>query len=476
MHNSKLIALLKTFDSKELREFKDFVSSPFYNKSEELVQFYSYLKKIAPGFPIKKTEREIAYTSVFPKLPYDEKHLNYLMSFLLKLTEKYIGIKKYESKGILPDYHILASCVDRDLPKHYQNLYQRSLAKLEKGALRDASFHYQKYLLADSADQFFQKQKLRRMDKNLQYATDNLDLFYLSNKLKNACEMLDRQKVLSAEYQHNMIKEVAQYLAEKDHDQYPPIAIYYQIFLTLTRENGESHFEKLKQLLHVHFDKINADEMKHMYLAALNFCIRKVRKKEEQYVEEAFDLFRKGIENKILYENNHLSPWTFKNVVKLGLRLKRFEWTEQFIINYEKHLAEEFRQNALNYNLADLFYYKKELGKALEYLQKVEYSDVFYALHSKVMLLKIYYEMNEEEALFNLLASFRIYLKRNKLISNEIRIPYQNFISSLNQIAKADKKQLPNIKEKIVTTELLTDRNWLLQIFEKPNPPASNSR
>ena len=321
-------------------------------------------------------------------------------------------------------------------------------------------------MLLDVADRFFQKQKLRRFDKNLQYASDNLDLFYLSAKLKYTCEMLDRQKVLSADYQNAMIEEVANYLENTPHDQHPSIAIYYQIFLTLTKENGEAHFEKLKQLLNIHFNRISPKEMKHMYLATLNFCIRKVRKKEEKFVKEAFDLFLRGIETRLLYENDHLSPWTFKNVVKLGLRLKQFDWTEQFILKYQNHLSEEFRQNALNYNLADLFYYKKDLGKALEYLQKVEYSDVFYALNSKEMLLKIYYEMNEEEALHNLLASFRIYLKRNKLISDTIRLPYQNFISLLSQTVKSEPKQSSVLIEKIKNTESLTARNWLLQIYE----------
>ena len=44
MHNSKLIELLKSFSASELREFKDFVASPFFNKNEELSLFYAYLK------------------------------------------------------------------------------------------------------------------------------------------------------------------------------------------------------------------------------------------------------------------------------------------------------------------------------------------------------------------------------------------------------------------------------------------------
>lgn len=70
-------------------------------------------------------------------------------------------------------------------------------------------------------------------------------------------------------------------------------------------------------------------------------------------------------------------------------------------------------------------------------------------LNSKEMLLKIYYERNEVEALYNLLAFFRNYLKRNKLISKNIRLPYQNFISLLTQTVKSEPPQRSVIKEKL---------------------------
>ena len=466
MHNSKLIGLLSTFSTSELREFKDFVASPFFNKNEELVLFYGYLKKIAPNFPLKKIARENVFAALYKGKKYNEKHLNYLMSFLLKLAEQYIGYSRYKAQGILPEYHILSSSLDRQLDKHYQNVYQKAKKKLDSNPLRDTEYYYQYFLLSQVADRQFGMQKVRRYDANIQEAADKLDLFYLSQKLKYACEMLDREKTLSVKYQQFMLKEITQYLEYLDQEISPGIAIYYQIYLTLTAENGDQHFEKLKTLMGQHTSKFSQFELKEMYLMALNYCIRKVREKDDRYVEEAFTLFKNGIENKLLYENNLLSPWTFKNTIKLGLLLKQFDWTEEFIKKYKDDLDEETRDNALNYNLADLYYYKKDLEKAQDLLQRVEFSDVFYALSSKVMLLKIYFEKQEEEALYSLLASFKVYLRRNKLISNNVRQTYQNFISLLSQIAKGNLRNAAKLREKIINTELLTDRNWLLQLLE----------
>ncbi len=466
MEKSKLIELLSTFTSSELRAFKDFVASPFFNKNEELILLYDYLKKNAPSFPTKKLRREYVYAVLFKDQPYSEKHLNYLMSFLLKLAEKFIGYTKYQDQGILVDYHILSSCLDRQLSKHYQSIYQKSLSRLEQNPLRDTEYYYQKLLLSQVADKHFGLQKIRRYDSSIQEASDNLDLFFLSQKLKYACEMLDREKTLSVKYEQLMLEEVKLYLEHFDQRDYPAISIYYRIFLTLTEENGDGHFEELKALLHEHTNRFSQFELKEMYLMALNFCIRKIRIKDERYVEEAFTLFKEGIENKSLYENNLLSPWTFKNTIKLGLKLQKFDWIENFILTFKDDLDESIRENALNYNLADLYYYKKDLDKAQDLLQRVEFNDVFYALSSKFMLLKIYFEKDEEEALFNLLASFKIFLRRNKLISNNVRQTYLNFIRLLHKIVKKTPNATEKLKAEITNTELLIDRNWLLEAVD----------
>ncbi|MEM9820764.1 MAG: hypothetical protein AAF985_06820 [Bacteroidota bacterium] len=465
MDNSKLISLLRTFSTKEIREFKDYVASPFFNKNQELVLFYEQLRKLAPKFPLKKIKREVIYQTVFPKQPYDEKHLNYLMSFLLKLAEQYIGYQQYSQQNILKNQHILQSCIERDLEKHYQNIYNKAQAALEKLPYRDHDFYFQQYLLAAIGNRHFKKKRIRKFDPHLQETADYFDWYYLSNKLKLSCEMLDRQKFLSANYQQSLMEEIDQFLTLHPIDNIPPIAIYYCIFQMLTKEDGSPYFNQLKGLLDQHFHHFQKEEMMEMYLYAINFCIRKIREKKEHYVEETLNLYLKTIEDGLLFENSLLSPWTYKNVVKLGLRLQRFDWTETFILKYNPYIKEDFRSNSLHLNLADLFYYKKDYDQALSNLNKVALSDVFYTLQAKVMLLKIYYETKEEEALYSLIASFRIFLKRNKLISNNVRKTYHNFNHLLHQLLKENK--LEETRQLIINTQLLTDRQWLLDVCQQ---------
>ena len=467
MKNSKLIDLLKTFDSKELREFRDFVKSPFFNKNQELVLFYDYLKKIAPKFSEKKIDRNVVYQSLFPQKKYDDKHFKYLMSFLLKLAEKYVGLKAYQNQKLLPDFHILESFIDRNLEKHFQQNYQKAASQFNTPTKSNTNFYYHQYLLADISNQHFLSQKIRKYDTRLQSASDYLDLFFLAKKLKYSCEILDRHQSISGEYSIGMFDEISDYLESNNFDAHPTINIYYHILKILSSKNTGHFFEKLKELLFDNFDDITKDEMQTMYFLTINFCVRKVRQGEKKYVEELLLLYEKGIETQILFDNEFLSPWTYKNVVKLGLGLNKFDWTENFIHKYNSSLPEPFQKDALQFNLADLYYYKNDLDKALEHLRNVEFSDIYYTLGAKVILLKIYFELNEQEALLSLLASFNIYLKRNKLISNEIIQTYQNFVKILNILNRRKPKDFEKLESLINDTPLLVSKNWLIKQFEK---------
>ena len=351
----------------------------------------------------------------------------------------------------------------RNLDKHYNNLYAKTKKKLERYPFRDAEYYYQLYRMADIANMYFDNQKIRKYDEALQLASDNLDLFFLSSKLKYSCEMLDRRRILSSDYHTRMLGEILSYIEGKPYEQIPSIYIYYLILLTLTKENVDEPFDRLKGMLDRHALHFNIEELKRIYLHAINFCIQRIRMGERKYIGECLNLYIQGIEQKVMLENGYISPWTFKNIIKLALQIKGFDWTENFILNNQTNLATEFRNDVLHYNLADLYLHKQDYSSAQQSLIRVGYSDIHMLLDSKIMLLRIYYETDEEEALLALIASFNILLKRNKHISNNVRLTYQNFLQILHGLVKKDKKLIPELRTKMNDTQLLTSRSWLMQ-------------
>lgn len=464
MENSKLFLLLKTFNTSELRAFKDFVESPYFNKKEELVRLYAYFKKLASkGFPTAKLQRQVVFEYLYPGKPYDEKQLNYDMSLLLRLAERFLSIQHAEINQFMPDYQLLSAYVQRNLNKNYEYVFQRASYQLSQSVYQNDEYYYQQHLLADMADAYFLMQNERRFDVALQEASDFFDQFYVARKLKYLCKLLDRQRTIASNYQLHFLEEVKIFLQKNDYQGIPAIHIYHQLLLMLTEAEPETYFQSFRQMLYQHIHLFPPKEARELYQFAINFCIRQLRFGGLDYYEILMELYLEGIENNALLEDGKISPWTFKNMIKLGLSLGRFEWVEMFVKENSEKLEADKREDAYHFNLADLNYYQKNFTQALFYLNQVEFSDIHYHLGAKVMLLKIYFETQETEALASLLSTFRVFLQRNKQVPKEVKTPYLNFVNLLHQLSRIGTQGHANLREKINATDMLTDRNWLLQ-------------
>lgn len=467
MQNSKLIQILQTFDGKQRRALEDFVASPFFNKQTALVRYYRHLKKLAAqGFPANKLGREDLFRHLFPKQPYDDKQLNYLSSQLLKLVERFIGISRFEQAGILPDYYQLQYCIDHRLEKHYQYGMKAAVKKMEQDHLDSEQYLYQQYLLADLREKHFSSLKERRFDEGLQEAADYFDQYYLFKKLYYLCAMLDRQQVVTPSYAPHFIDQIQIILQHLPFDS-PAIRTLEQLLLSLRNPEAPAHFRQLRTYLREYSDHFSEAMLRDLYFSMINFCIRKIRYGEKTYATELMSIYQEGIQKGVLFEDGYLSPWTFKNLVKLGIGLKEYSWTKEFIADYAPKLPPRMQQDALHFNLADLYYALQDYPKAQIHLRQVEFSDLQYSFGAKLTLTKIYYETEQEEAFHSLLSSFKIFLQRKKRVTKAVKMPYVNFIRLVNKLYKANPHQLEALQEEMQSTEMLTARSWLLQQLDK---------
>ena len=132
----------------------------------------------------------------------------------------------------------------------------------------------------------------------------------------------------------------------------------------------------------------------------------------------------------------------------------------------DRYLRPEFRENAIAYNLANLHFHQQEYKPALKSLMSVEFSDVFYALDTRRMMLMIYFEQEEEEAFLSLVSSFRTFLRRNKIISRQNKAAYKNFVDALARIFRAresgNTQRMKQLATKIQQTSPLVEGEWLL--------------
>ena len=221
-------------------------------------------------------------------------------------------------------------------------------------------------------------------------------------------------------------------------------------------------------------------EAKDIYEATINYCVGKVNQGHQEYFLEMFDLFKYGLESKLLLLDNLIDPAIFRNICITSLRLSKYKWTEDFIRDYNHYLDLRYRENAVIFNSARLEFYKKDFDKVIGLLREVTFDDIFYELSSKAIQIEAYYELDEYEVLSSFLSSFSALLRRNKKIPHRRKNNYQRliyFTKKLIRLAPHMKTETEKLKDEIENSDKFPDKPWLLEkiaeLQGKPLPATS---
>jgi len=469
MKNSRLAHILKTFSKKEVREFSKWLDSPAHNQREDVVLLFAYLTKRDYLQKDKYLQKERVFPEVYPKETYDDAKMRQAMFFLLKQMEDFLIYQELMEDEVRSKTALASVYRKRHLDKSCEKTLRIVEQIQEKQPFRNEQFLRNRYLFQQ--EKYAYLSGFKRTELNLQAMSNALDTTYFADKLRGSVLMLSHQSVFKTEYNIQMMEEVLRQVETHDFLETPSIAIYYYVLKTMTHPEEEDYFFELKKQIQTHQDKFPQYEVRNLYLAAINYCIKKMNTGNTPFIREAFELFRMGIENKFLIENNIISKSTFLNVAINGMLLKEFDWVENFIHEYQKYLENHHRESIVVYGLASLYYEKGEYDKSMQHLIQNEINDLTLNLNSKSILLKMYYEEEEFDALESLLGSFATFLQRKKVMGYH-KEGYANLIKLARKLLKVnpyDKKEIQKLKAQVETTQPLTssNRKWLLLQVEK---------
>jgi len=464
MLGKKLISVVNRMSGVEKRAFSRYLASPYHNQRQELIIFWS---EVVKGFGERRTGFSLEETiqKVFSQKVMDKKRQRHLNSWLLKSIESFFILRRSSENEFERELYLAQTYRE----KRIDSLFKRQLEKAAtKNAIRklDTERYYADYKLQFEQYAFIESQN--RTDRtNLQGLSDSLDLFLVVSKLKQSCLMLSHQAVYKVQYDFSFLENLLEFL--KDHPllEQPSVGLYYHCYLAFS-SNDSAHFYAFKQLLTEYKNDFSPQEIRSLLLFAINFCIRRMNEGDANYTKEAWDLYVIGLDQKLLYIENYLGRFTYKNIVALGIKLKSYKWTSEFISEYKKDLSPKFRENYFNYNLAQLAFAQHNYHSAMPLLAQVDDSDLLLNFDAKVMLIKMYYELEEIDALHSLLDSFRVMLQRKKVVGYH-KSYYQDLIiltKKLLDIPSGRSENRSHLRSLIQEKQKFPEKEWFLQMLD----------
>ena len=277
MGNRKIVALLSSFQPAEMRDFRDFVDSPYFNRKEELRQLLDALNETALAQEGNPVSKEAVYARLYPDAPYDDKHFRYLTSDLAKLAERFLVLQQYEADDSRREIDLLQCYVNRNLEKGYARQKRRAERALVEAPIVQTERYHRRMLLSEIEENRFVRQLKRTYNPHVEKASRQLDHYYFAKKLHLSCAMLDRQAFIQGNYEPNLSGELLTHLRRNDFFGQELIAFYYTILQALQDESNETHYRELRRLLFHPPSGIARSDLKGFFLYGINYCARKIR-------------------------------------------------------------------------------------------------------------------------------------------------------------------------------------------------------
>ena len=455
---NKLSELINSLSAREKRQFSEFLHSSVTRTASPMI------KAFKAAVEVLENSAEIDKKAIYKKAKsvnrYDDKEYRYLQSELCRHLEYFLVEKHLESNKMQFNSLLLQSLTERNCIKS---------AKYILGIIRSEEIKSLEYfrIISNSEENVMSllSRHRRHLPENYNTVSEHIDAFYILKKLKMFCELINRQNILGNKTEINFYNEINTISSHNQFRNIPLIAIYREILITLTETNNEASFDLLQKLVSRHKDIIEVSELKEIYQYIKNFCIRKINEGRTDYTEKLYKIYKDILSNEKLMRSEYLSQFEFKNIVSIGIRLKENKWSRWFIDKYINYTRPEERSNVFKYNMAFWYFHSGEFKRAIKSVRDVEFTDVVYQLDSRVILLKSYYELDEQESFFYHASAFRLFILRNRHISDYQKKINRNLIRFLSAIVRAgtSKTKLDRLKMEIQKEKNVADINWLIE-------------
>lgn len=461
--------LWNSLSTTESNRFLRFVSSPYHNSDQRLIQITEYLVSADK----ENRSREAMHEFLFPGEVYEYFKISNVLSYFANLIKEFLAFEYLRQN---PDQFAgsrMKGLQEKNLIQPLQHEFRLVRKSLSKKEVDDEFSLSLRQILADEEDILLLRQGERKVSEGLDTSVNVLHEKYVLEMIKRCCQWQNRQLMIPNQSSSLVVDDfISRYQTETfSIPSNPLIQMYGYVLNIFLRQNIEESYQQLMGGLHQYGSFFPFTDEQALYQYARNFCIRKSNAGDSEYLRALLEVYQRMIDRELIFFDDSLNHGDMKNIVSLGIILKEFDWTKWFLGTHGHRIVEEHKRNALAYNQAHLEYAIGNYGRALNLLAQVELEDVFYSLGARTILLKCYFENRDAESLYDHINAFAKWLSRNRHLADSQKQAHKRLLKVVKMIHKyrvvpMGPKAKLNLKSRIDT--LMADKGisqagWLGQ-------------
>jgi len=259
----------------------------------------------------------------------------------------------------------------KNLTSLVESTYKKVLKKQESYPHKNPTYYHYQSVIERQYDSFLTtKFEDGKSYAHYQKVMEKLDVFYLLQKLIDMCETINTQKITKQNYEIALMDEVLAFITQSNYKDIPIIRIWHIALMLLQSDDKYEHYNQLKTLLVEYDTLLNQTDKRILYTYLENNSKRVFE--SDSYYEALFDLYSQQLETEVIYIGGYLPPRIFKNIVTVALRLKHFDWTEQFLEKNKNKILPDYeeREDVYSYSLAQLYFKQQKIDDVLDVLNR----------------------------------------------------------------------------------------------------------
>jgi hypothetical protein len=411
MHKSKLVRTMRILTEEEMKRLQLFLQSPFFNTNSNIVKLYKVLARHHPDYNSPKLAKEEVFKKLFPGKEYAHQQMLNLMSEFYALLEKYLINLQLENKELIQNKLLLEAFSER--PNCY-DFFEKKFDLLNKNLdgqpFRDDIYFSEKkelnllyYAHPDTSMQTGDKGTLHKAVEYFEAQKKLTDL-----KLK--CALNARANTLNENQKRELNSQ--QLLSENQ------LYILYEKLEKFQHSETEVNIEELTSLFKLEIKLLREDDKRNILKILLNYCIRQINIGNTDFYRTSLDLYKIGLEHDCMLVKGKITKNVFQNIAAAGVNCQEYNWTIDFMENYQKLLDEQVKDDAVALSFGLLYLQKKEYNQAINVLQR-NFQEAFDQFKSKTLLIRAWFEIwNKDNSYYDLLLAkldaLEKFARRNK--------------------------------------------------------------
>lgn len=426
MKNTKLIKLLRTFSPAEMKKFRDFTASPFFNKNQNIIKLCDTLVKFHPGFEHKNFTEDAVYAQVFGDEKFDYFRIRNVSSDLYNLALEFLKHIPNPGTEFTGEYNLIVQLRLRKLFDLHKKIVKNNESRNNNIEVKGSEFLYDNYLLTREIqliDLFEKPSSISGILAEFESCYEFL-IFHL---LQYYNLMIHIGKENNVNIEIKMMDEVLSYL-EKGPVSTHPSTLAYQYLILLKQKGSEEYYFKLKEHYFSNFEKMDASAAYRAHMHMFGYCADMYNfKGDRRFVKEGYELYRHSYLHGRVTSGELLYP-DFVNFIKVFVRAGDTSLARKFIEDYKDKLPADQLDNSLDFSYAYIAHYEGDLEKALRHISKVNFPLVILKVQVKILEIQLNYQLSYFEETRSLIESFKRTLAKEVIVSEDYKNSIQGFL------------------------------------------------